>query len=200
MTVTNTVADGKLSDEQLGNLHRRVDEVKRRLNEGTIKFLWAINELQRIVEGRKVVESDYIIDFDATPSIPAGLSINAEDQIVSRFRGKWTFNQKGLVAYLSKKQKKGGLIVGNDLKDELDGESVMGAQLLDFYLKHPHLIPDEYKGKATFFWGTIYRDLIRVLCVRHLYQDGEGWASDYFWLGDYFGFGQAHPALLANQS
>ncbi|MBI3632241.1 MAG: hypothetical protein HY225_02235 [Candidatus Vogelbacteria bacterium] len=195
MTVHETVADGKLGNEELGQFTRKVDEIKRRLNEGTITLSWALNELQRIIEGRQSV-SDLVIDFDATPMIPSGLEIRESDQIASRFKGKWTFNAKALALYLSKKQKQGKLIKGHDLKDDLDGEKVMGAQLLDFYLKNPHLIPDEWKGKATFFWGTIYRGSFGDLCVRYLYWSGKAWDSDYNWLDN--NFNDTNPALLAN--
>ena len=45
------VADGKLTNEQLGGLHRRVDDIKRRLNDGAIDYPWVMVELQRITEG-----------------------------------------------------------------------------------------------------------------------------------------------------
>ena len=195
MTVHETIADGKLSNEELGQFTRKVDEIKRRLNEGPLTLSWALNELQRIIEGRQSV-SDLVIDFDATPMIPSGLEIRESDQIASRFKGKWTFNQKALALYLSKKQKQGKLIKGHDLKDDLDGEKVMGAQLLDFYLKNPHLIPDEWKGKATFFWGTIYRDSLGRLDVRCLYWNGKAWYSSCDWLGS--NFRGTDPALLAS--
>lgn len=55
MTV-HTVVDGKMTNEQLGEMTRRMDEIKRRVNEETIAYDWAIDKLQRIVEGRTAVE------------------------------------------------------------------------------------------------------------------------------------------------
>ena len=45
----------KLTDEQLGKLTRRMDEVKRRANEGAIDFQWTLDELQRVAEGKSRV-------------------------------------------------------------------------------------------------------------------------------------------------
>lgn len=52
MKTDNTVVDGKLSNEQLGGLSRRYSEVTRRVEEGTLTLDFAMDELQRIVEGR----------------------------------------------------------------------------------------------------------------------------------------------------
>lgn len=46
------VIDGKLTNEQLGGLTRRTNEIIRRINEGTLGYDWVMNELQRVTEGR----------------------------------------------------------------------------------------------------------------------------------------------------
>ena len=51
MTAT-TVPYRKLSNEELGGLTRRFDEIKRRLNEGTLPLPVVMNGLQGIIEGR----------------------------------------------------------------------------------------------------------------------------------------------------
>jgi hypothetical protein len=48
----NTVPDGKLSDTELGGLHRKFSEITRRLNEGTIGLSSTMQGLQNIIEGR----------------------------------------------------------------------------------------------------------------------------------------------------
>ena len=153
-------------------------------------------ELLAVLRGHSEIKQiDHIIDFDSTPHTPSGWSIREEDQIKSRLRGKWTFDPHALKTYLSKKQKPSKFIDGIDLKDDLEGESVMGAHLLDFYLANPHLIPEEWKGKATFFWGTIYRDSDGNLCVRYLCWDGDRWDWGCYRL--VISFDQSDPALLA---
>lgn len=58
---------------------------------------------------------------------------------------------------------------------ELEDQPVLNANVLDFLREHPELIPDEWKGKFTFFWGTIYRHRDGDLYVRCLYWDGGRW-------------------------
>lgn len=45
------VIDGKLTNEQLGGYTRRTNELLRRINEGTLNFDWAMDQLQLVVEG-----------------------------------------------------------------------------------------------------------------------------------------------------
>jgi hypothetical protein len=51
MTAHSAVADGKLTNEELGALTRRCDEIKRRLNEGTLPLPLVMRGLQHIIEG-----------------------------------------------------------------------------------------------------------------------------------------------------
>jgi len=52
METAIAVVDGKLTNEQIGGLYRRVSELTRRMNEGTLEYDWVMSELQRTVEGR----------------------------------------------------------------------------------------------------------------------------------------------------
>lgn len=45
------VADDKMTNEELGALTRRTDELKRRVNQGPIPFRFAMDGLQRLLEG-----------------------------------------------------------------------------------------------------------------------------------------------------
>ena len=179
MTV-QAVADGKLTNEELGSFHRRVDEVKRRLNEETIPFTWVMNELQRVIEGRPPV-ANIVVDFCLPPMIPPGWDIRESDQMKSRFFGGWNFNLNNLELYRLDEQKQQRFISGNDLRNRLEGKIVMGAQLLDFLLANSYLVPEEWKKKTVLFWGTIYRDDGDKPCVRYLqFLDGSrprwGWS------------------------
>ena len=100
--------------------------------------------------------------------------------------------------YLSEKQKT-GYIEGNDLLKELEGKNVLNANVLDYLLEHPDLIPSKWKGKHVYFWGTIYRDFDGGLCVRCLVSDGKSWDWRYYWLDDNF-FGSFDPAAVAGKS
>ncbi|MBU6388623.1 hypothetical protein KGQ72_01995 [Patescibacteria group bacterium] len=126
----------------------------------------------------KLVE--HVINCDATPFVPDGWEV-IEHQKDGQFQ--WNKDAQKDALFLSSAQKKGNT-EGNKLRKELADKPVLNACVLDYLLAHPHLIPEEWKGKAIFFWGTIYRDSVGNLCVRYLYWLGDGW--DWFdsWLGD----------------
>ena len=85
---------------------------------------------------------------------------------------------------MSENQQGDKYIKGIDLREELVGQLVYNANLLDFYLKNLHLILEEWKGKAVFFWGTVYRSPKGRLYVRCLYWSGERWDWLCYFLED----------------
>ena len=87
-------------------------------------------------------------------------------------------------------------MVGNNLRQELDDQPTLNANVLDYLLAHPELIPEEWKGKAVFFWGTIYRRSDGGLYVRCLYWGGSKWRWHGRWLDN--GFNSGNPAALAS--
>ncbi|MCC6934802.1 MAG: hypothetical protein IT406_03905 [Candidatus Yanofskybacteria bacterium] len=135
----------------------------------------------------------HAIDCDVNPFVPDGWSYREEDQLPGRIRGTWTWDPS-VKLYLSKKQGGDKYIVGNDLRKELKPQSVLPANVLDYLLAHPELIPEDWNGKAIFFWGTIYRNSRGNLYVRCLYWDGGGWDWDYGWLD--YGFSGSNPAVV----
>ncbi|MDP6571570.1 MAG: hypothetical protein QF747_01905, partial [Patescibacteria group bacterium] len=95
--------------------------------------------------------------------------------------------------FLSDTQKS-GRHEGNELRKELESQPALPANLLDYLLEHPHLIPEEWKGKYVFFWGTIYRGSGGLLCVRCLGWYGVGWFWSCGWLD--FGWDGSNPAAV----
>jgi hypothetical protein len=94
---------------------------------------------------------------------------------------KWDSAKVSLL--LHPKQKKGA-IGGREIRDWLIDKPVYRANVLDYLLVNPHLIPNEWKPregevKFIFFWGDIYRDSDRLLYVRWLYWDDSEWQRDY---------------------
>lgn len=120
---------------------------------------------------------EHIIDCDADPFIPSGWSVEEHQKM-----GNIKFDASKVDLYLSRPQRKNNSIEGNKLREELKGKKVLNANVLDFLLKNPHLIPEEWKGKAVFFWGTIYRRSVGSLCVSYLYWGGTEWHWGYRWL------------------
>lgn len=148
-------------------------------------------QVRRVLLGHaEIVTPDHVIDCDATPSIPDGLSILPDDeQLPNRVQGafKWDKESQENALHLDKRQKGGEWIQGNKLRNKLrkalSNQPVLTANLLDYLLDKPHLIPEEWKGKAVFFWGTIYRDPDGDLFVRFLFWRGDRWNSSFDWLG-----------------
>ncbi|MFA5163599.1 MAG: hypothetical protein WC441_03665 [Patescibacteria group bacterium] len=133
---------------------------------------------------------EHLIDCDAAPFVPDGLSVEEHKK-----SGLLKFVPTRAALYLSKRQKT-GYICGHDLRKELAAKPVMNANVLDYLFAHPELIPESWKGKAIFFWGTIYRDPNGALYVRCLGWRGSEWSRFYFLLGGDFSSG--HPAALAS--
>lgn len=61
-TEKNSVLDGKLIDEQLGKLYRKVEEIKKRSENGTISFADALDVMQYIIIEGKAPEHLKVID------------------------------------------------------------------------------------------------------------------------------------------
>jgi hypothetical protein len=132
--------------------------------------------------GRVMVGPNPSLNFDVNPYIPDGWSIRPEDQIGSRLKGRWELMIEKIKLHLDPGQQGVKVIHGDKLKKKLEGQSVLPAHVLDYLLKHPELIPEFWKGKVIFFWGTIYRDAGGRLCVRDLLWDGDRWDWNYNWL------------------
>lgn len=125
-------------------------------------------------------------DFSAglgAPFIPDGWEIRPEDQITSRFTGELTFTPDAVRLYLDAAQQGSGVVKGTELVKSLEGQPVLQANVLDYYIANPELIPVSWKGKDVFFWGTIYRDSNGDLCVRYLCGDDSVCHWSYDWLG-----------------
>jgi len=147
-------------------------------------------EIKDVLNGRAVISyPQHLIDCDAAPFQPNGWSVEKHTK-----GGQFQWNPTRVKLYVAKSQKSGKLVEGNKLRKELEGQLVLNANVLDYLLAHPELIPDEWKGKAAFFWGTIYRGSSGNLCVRYLCWCDGGWGWSFSWLG--FDFGGSGPAAV----
>ena len=127
----------------------------------------------------------HLIDLDATPYIPDGWSVRPEDQLASRVTGTLIWDPAAIGLYLSKRQKGGRVIKGDTLRKELAKQPVLNGNVLDHLLAHQDLIPDLWKGKYIFFWGTIYRDWDDDLFASYLYRGGGQWRRYHALLDDF---------------
>lgn len=140
-----------------------------------------IETFRAFAEGRAKVEVlKYLIDFDRLPSIAEDWEILPDsEQLPNRMKGMMEFDPEKIALHLDEDQKRGKVIKGYMLRKKLENVPVYGTQLLDFYLANTHLIPEEWKGKTVFFWGTIYRRSDGRLYVCYLFWNGSLWDWDY---------------------
>lgn len=161
-----------------------------------------LGQVHPFVRGRAEISVvRHVVDLSADPYSPNGWAIEEHRKGDTSF--EW--NPDLITFHLSEKQKGGKTIEGNKLRKELKDLPVFNANLLDYLLKNPNLIPEEWKKygegntRYIFFWGTIYRRSDGILCVRCLYWRGGQWGWDYYWLGNDW-LGDNPAACLASQA
>lgn len=132
--------------------------------------------LMRLVRGvlhgtHEIKSVDNMIDCDNDPFIPYGWQVKEH-----RKMGNIEFDLSKLRFFISEKQKVSNCVEGSDLNDELKSKKILNANVLDYLLSHPYMIPEKWKrdkyGETLYivFWGTIYYRLdIGHFCVRCLY-------------------------------
>ena len=153
---------------------------------------WTNQEIKRLCEGdvlanvRNVLRGyatiatvEHVIDCDANPFVPKGWGVEEHHE-----GGHFKWNVPQVQLFLSEGQRGGNVLEGNKLRKELAGKPVLNANVLDYLLANPHLIPEEWKGKYVFFWGTVYRSSDGRLFVRCLDWDGGRWGWICYWLDD----------------
>jgi len=154
------------------------EDFQRRVIEDPIR---AGEELTRFLKNgaRVQVVGYHVIDCDAIPFL-------LEDWKVESHRkgGQVVWDPTNVVLYLDEAQQNRRLIEGNNLRKKLAKMPVMNANVLDYLLDHPELIPEEWKGIYVYFWGTIYRSRLGGLGVRCLRWDGDRWNWNCRWLGN----------------
>jgi hypothetical protein len=144
----------------------------------------------------EVVAKEHIIDIDADPRIPYdGWKVEEHKK-----GGKLAWDPAKVHLHLSKNQQGGKTIEGNKLRKELESLTVLNANLLDYLLDNPHLIPEDWKvdgegnTRYIYFWGTVYRDSDGDLFVRYLYFNDGHWVQGINWLD--LGWGSQDPAAV----
>ena len=142
----------------------------------------------------ELVPKTHAVNTNLDPFRPDGWEV-----IEHRKMGQLVWNPEKVKPYLSENQKDGKMIKGHELRKELESQPVLNVCVLDYLLANPHLIPDEWKRKRTYFWGTVYRDTYGYLCVRCLYWHGGRWRWRCSRLVNNWNF-SGPSALLASSS
>lgn len=131
-----------------------------------------------------------MINCDDPPFCPEGFVV--EEHVKSGLL-QWNKDLQKEALWRAAGQQSGKVLEGHDLLTELRGKPILNACVLDFLVANPDLIPDEWKGKCIFFWGTIYRSRGN-LYVRYLCWGAGRWDWDDRWLGSSWGGGA--PAVM----
>lgn len=142
---------------------------------------------QALLGYSEIKQISHVIDGDADPFVFDGWKVEEHKKT-----GQFVWDPAKVELCLSKNQKGGKVIEGNKLRKELENNPMWNANLLDYLLKNPHLIPEEWKQdekgntRYIFFWGTIYRGSVDRLCVRCLCWVDRRWDWDCHWLDNYY--------------
>ncbi|MDO8655418.1 MAG: hypothetical protein Q7R48_03330 [bacterium] len=151
-------------------------------------------DFKRVLLGHAEVRMrQHVIDLDGDPFVPSGLRVHEHTK-----GGQFEWDLAKVVLYFSKEQQGVSVIQGNELREELNGESPYNANLLDYLLAHQELIPEGWKDNdnAVFFWGTIYCDSSSDgdLCVRCLDRVDGRWTWAHHWFDS--DWADNHPAAV----
>ena len=147
--------------------------------------------------GGKMVIKNHIINCGAFPFVPDGWRAEWHQWYQESAYLKLTregddlfLDGKKIAFHLSPNQMGDKSIRGENLRVELAKEPVLNANVLDYLLAHPDLIPDSWavddqgRTRYLFFWGTVYHRSDGRLCVRFLYRCGDRWRWGQFRLGN----------------
>lgn len=94
----------------------------------------------------------------------------SDKPILQSVRGILDFSFNELFLYQSKRQQKArGAIRGKQLKNELWGKYLYPANIIDFLILNPCLVPREYFGKDIWFLGSVFEEN-RVFGIRFFYS------------------------------
>jgi hypothetical protein len=154
----------KLAFRRHGYTNEEVD----RLCEGDV-----LGDILKVLRGfAEIKPLEHVIDLDTRPFCPSTYTINEH-------RKGGTFCWDPTKVRLFKPKSNGEVMGSVDLYKYLADKPVFNACLLDYLLIHRHLIPEEWKDKRVFFWGTIYRSGGLNLYVRYLCCLNGQWQSGY---------------------
>ena len=149
-----------------------------------------LSDIRGLFHGtHEIKQVKHLIDCNVEPFIPDGWKVEEH-----RKGGQLEWNAEKISLYLSENQKDGNYTEGNKLRKELENKPVLNANVLDYLLKNPHLIPEEWKSKYVFFWGTAYRNSDGNLVVRYLNWNGGKWNWNYNWFDN--DFNDNNPAVV----
>ena len=166
-----------VADDQYGQLCRRLGEVARRVDEGSVPFDTAMKSLQLIIENETVVGGRVSTPIFANDKTKDGWKLieNISRKITSA-------NDLELVSFLKEKESSiNGEEIVRRARVELDAN--YGQEDAEWLLEHQDEIPAEFQQYYLVFTGTIWQGSVGGRGVPFLYWSGERWCLDFDWLG-----------------
>ncbi len=139
--------------------------------------------LKSVLSGQaQIITVKHVIDCDSVPYTPSCWGL--EEHVNG---GQLEWNPDKVELYRDERQRKVKGLAGKDLRKSLSSKQVMNANVLDYLLANPELIPNEWKKFTVYFWGTIYLGGEGPLfSIRGLCWDNGKWISVSGWLGANF--------------
>lgn len=136
-------------------------------------------DVRSVIRGYATIAvSELVIDCDADPCLPSGWTV--EEHVKG---GQFEWDASRVERWLASGQENDNTLRGEKLRNELRKKPCFNANVLDFLLSNPHLIPEEWKGGVLYFWGTVYRDSYHWRpCIRGLCWNGVEWRGSLNWL------------------
>ncbi len=196
---------GDIPEELLELLHPSLDRVEAHLNQifnsvrnGDLDLQLVQDTLRQVRNGRVLLPGYGIpIDQNAEPMPITGCSIAFHNQWEMRYWDPSAFNH-----YFDRRLNPatGQAATGLDLQDAYRKFETPNSCILDFLLKYPVLIPNDWKYvpysqkkapfKKTVFWGTVYQcdDLlfVRYLTWGHDTSGKPIWTWGKQWLHEHW--------------
>ena len=151
----------------------RAEDVKK-LSKGSI-----LRDFLDVLHGKKQIQTaDLSICLNDSPFVPKGYTLERHTG-----EGVYRWGPDNFITKVFDHQKVGKGLSGQETLRLLSIFYVANANVLDFLLARPYLIPDHLKGRRLYFWGTIYRNnRSQCHCVRYLEclaHDSGSWADGF---------------------
>jgi hypothetical protein len=135
--------------------------------------------MMKFISGEKYGRPDpgHLIDCDAAPFTPTGWKVMRHKK-----GGYLDWDAAMVDLYFVGR----GTASGPDLEKALADKPALNANVLDYLLARPELIPVSWRGKFVCFWGTVYLGTDRRPCVRCLSWGGGRWRASSRSLGNFW--------------
>lgn len=113
---------------------------------------------------------EHIIDCDTIPYARGEWKVE-----IHLKNGQLKWDPKKISLFLSPEQRRGESISGCLIHARIWKQTPLNANVLDYLLANPDIIPEDWKDKEVLFSGTIYRNYNGDLYVRKLIWFGDSW-------------------------